>query len=126
MHPFNTEMIRPCGASYAYCNGNCAECKSNNTYATTSTEAISRYSISDAPDYEVDAFGKPSKEAYEKAKKDREFAATSLHMCRKRRDALIDEISRERESEKFYMELYEKHRDIMRKYEIYEELEANG
>ena len=71
--------------------------------------------------------GKPSKEAYEKAKKDKEFAATSLHMCRKRRDELIDALAKERESEKFYMELYEKHRDIIRTYEIYEELEnKNG
>ncbi len=70
--------------------------------------------------------GKPTKEEYEKAKQDREFAATSLHMCRKRRDELIDALAQERESEKFYMELYEKHRDIIRKYEIYEELEANG
>lgn len=73
-----------------------------------------------------DDLGKPSKEAYEKAKKDKEFAATSLHMCRKRRDELIDALAQERESEKFYIELYEKHRDIIRKYEIYEELESNG
>ena len=77
-------------------------------------------------DCEVDAFGKPSKEAYEKAKKDREFASTALFLCRKRRDDLIDELSREREHEKLYMQMYEKNRDIIRKYEIYEELDANG
>jgi hypothetical protein len=71
-------------------------------------------------------FGKPSKEDYEKAKKDKEFAAASLQLCRKRRDELIDALAHERDSEKFYMELYEKHRDTIRKYEIYEELEKNG
>lgn len=68
---------------------------------------------------------KPSKEEYEKAKKDKEFAATSLHMCRKRRDELIDALAQERESEKFYMELYNNYRDIIRRYEIYEEIEAS-
>lgn len=121
-----TGAVHKCGSSYAYCNGNCAKCEVNNTYATNSTEACSRYCISDAHDYEADAFGKPSKEAYEKAKQDREFAATSLHMCRKRRDELIDALAKERDAEKLYMELYEKHRDLIRKYEIYEELEANG
>jgi hypothetical protein len=70
--------------------------------------------------------GKPTAEEYEKAKKDKEYAANALFLCRKRRDDLIDELSREREHEKFYMELYEKHRDIIRRYEIYEELEKNG
>lgn len=125
-HPFDTNMIRPCGASFSYCNGNCADCEVNNTYATNSTDAISRYCVGEQINYEVDAFGKPSKEAYEKAKQDKEFAATSLSMCRKRRDELIDALAKEREAEKLYLELYEKHREIVRKYEIYEELEKNG
>lgn len=70
--------------------------------------------------------GKPSKEAYEKAKRDKEYASNALFLCRKRRDNLIDELSREREHEKLYMELYEKYRDIIRKYEIYEEIDANA
>ena len=70
--------------------------------------------------------GKPTKEEYEKAKKDKEYAANALFLCRKRRDSLIDELSRERKHEKLYMEMYEKHRDIIRKYEIYEEIEASG
>lgn len=78
------------------------------------------------PHCDVDAFGKPTKEEYERAKRDKEFAATSLHMCRKRKDELIDALAKERESEKLYMGLYEKNRDIIRKYEIYEELESNG
>ena len=126
MHPFNEQAIRPCGSSYAYCNGNCAECEANNTYATTSTEAVSSSTTSNSPDYDVDAFGKPSKEVYEKAKKDKDYASTALFLCRKRRDNLIDELVREREHEKLYMDMYEKQKDIIRKYEIYEELEANG
>lgn len=116
-------MIRPCGSSYAYCDGHCADCETNNTYATNSTEAASMYA---KPAEEEDPFGKPSKEAYEKAKKDKEYAANALFLCRKRRDDLIDELSREREHEKLYMGLYEKHRDIIRRYEIYEELEADA
>jgi hypothetical protein len=69
---------------------------------------------------------KPSKEEYEKAKKDKEYAANALFLCRKRRDDLIDELCREREHEKLYMEMYEKHRDIIRKYEIYEEIKSNA
>lgn len=69
--------------------------------------------------------GKPTKEEYEKAKKDKEYAANALFLCRKRRDDLIDELAKERDHEKFFLELYEKHRDIIRRYEIYEELEAS-
>lgn len=70
-------------------------------------------------------FGKPTEEEYEKAKKDKEYAANALFLCRKRRDDLIDELSREREHEKLYLALYEKQRDIIRKYEIYEEISKN-
>lgn len=110
--------IRQCGSSYAYCNGNCDGCEKTTAWSTSSTTITE-------PTYDTDAFGKPSKEVYEKAKQDKEFAATSLHMCRKRRDELIDALAKERESEKLYTELYEKNRDIVRKYEIYEEMEAN-
>lgn len=75
---------------------------------------------------ETTDLSKPTKEAYEKAKKDKEYAANALFLCRKRRDDLIDELSREREHEKLYVEMYEKHLDIIRRYEIYEELENNG
>lgn len=69
--------------------------------------------------------GKPTKEEYEKAKKDKEYAANALFLCRKRRDDLIDELSRERAHEKLYIEMYEKHRDTIRRYEIYKEIEAD-
>ena len=70
--------------------------------------------------------GKPTKEEYEKAKEDKKFASDALWMCRKRKDELIDALAKERDSEKLYMELYEKHRDIIRRYEIYDEIENNG
>lgn len=71
-------------------------------------------------------FGKPSKDAYDSAKQNLMFASDSLRLCRKRRDELIDALAQERENEKNYIELYEMNRDIIRKYEIYEELEKNG
>jgi hypothetical protein len=110
-------VIRTCGSSFAYCNGNCSSCEANNTYATTSTDTV------EAPTYDIDAFCRPSKEAYEKAKMDREYIGTCLNLSRKRKNELIDELCKEREAEKFYMEMYEKHREIIRKYEIYEELD---
>ena len=114
-----TSAVHKCGSSYAYCNGNCNDCPNSNTWATTSTTMTE-------PTYDCDAFGKPSKEAYERAKENKAFASNALWACRKRRDELIDELAKERESEKHYVELYELNRDIIRKYEIYEEMEANG
>lgn len=114
----NNAAIHKCGSSFAYCSGNCTDCEANSTYTTTSTEAL----VEEAEDL----LGKPSKEEYEKAKKDKEYAANCLFLSRKRRDDLIDELAREREHEKLYKELYEKHLDIIRRYEIYEEIENNG
>ena len=85
---------------------------------------MKNFNFSDELDTAED-FSKPSKEEYEKAKKDREYIGTCLNLCRKRKNELIDELCRERDSEKFYMEMYEKHRDIIRRYEIYEEMAAN-
>lgn len=115
------EEIRKCGNSWKHCNGNCDSCGEGSYTATTSTDSTSTFAVS----YDADDLGKPTKEAYEKAIRDREFALTSLRLCRKRRDELIDALSKERDSEKFYMELYEKRHEIIRKYEIYEELENN-
>lgn len=70
--------------------------------------------------------GKPSKDAYDRAKQNLMFASDSLRLCRKHRDDLIDALAQERENEKNYIELYEMNRDIVRKYEIYQEIESNG
>ena len=69
---------------------------------------------------------KPTKEEYEKAKAEKEYFGGCLHLSRKRRDELIDELCKEREAEKHYREMYEQYKDIVRRYEIYEEIEANG
>ena len=67
---------------------------------------------------------KPSKEDYEKSLKELEYLAGCLRLSRARRDELLDALCEEREHEKLYLESYEKHREIKRIYEIYEELEA--
>lgn len=119
----NDTAVRKCGSSFAYCKGSCDECEVSKIYATNSIDAAPMHA---KPVEDEDTLGKPTKEEYEKAKQDREFDAISLRSCRKHRDELIDALVRERESEKLYMELYEKHRDIIRRYEIYEEIEANN
>ena len=70
--------------------------------------------------------GKPSKEAYERAKENKKFASEALWRCRKHRDELIDALAQERDNEKSYVELYELNRGIIRKYELYEEIESDG
>ena len=75
---------------------------------------------------ETDAFGKPTKDEYEKAKEGMQDMARFVRLCRNRQTQLIDELCSERESEKLYSEIYERHKDIVRRYEIYEELEAIG
>ena len=117
----NGESVHRCGNSWQHCNGDCSACDAGNTYTTTSTD-LPTLTIP----YDTDAFGKPSKEAYERAKENKKFASNALWECRNRRDKLIDDLAKERENEKRYMELYEMNRDIIRKYEIYEELDADG
>ena len=76
-------------------------------------------------DHECDDLSKPSKEDYEKALKDLEFARNSLHLCRKRKDHLIEELCKEQESEKIYTTCFERARCVIRKYEIYQDIESN-
>ena len=66
---------------------------------------------------------KPTKEEYEKAKAEREYFGKCLHLSRKRKDELIDELCKEREAEKHYKDMYEQYRDTVRRYEIYEEIQ---
>ena len=115
----DNNAVHQCGSSYAYCDGNCNGCERTTAWSTNSTTTTESM-------YDTDVFGKPSKEAYERAKQNRMFASNSLQLCRKRRDELIDALAKERDNEKHYMELYEMNRDIIRKYEIYEVLDNNG
>lgn len=69
---------------------------------------------------------KPTKEEYEKSLKERDYFGNWIHMSRKRQNELLDELCEERSTEKLYLEMYEKHKDIIRRYEIYTELEAKN
>lgn len=122
MMKVNEELaIRPCGGSYQYCDGQCASCELHSTtYSTTSTSEIVTYKVS-ADD---DPFAKPTKEQYEKSKKLRSELSDWIHRSRKRQNKLLDELFEERRAEKDYLGLYEAHKDLIRRYEIYEELEA--
>lgn len=118
----NMKQIRPCGGSFSYCDGVCATCSANVTYSTTT-------SSSDVDSTEVqyeDDFGCPTEQQYLESKKAANEFAAWLRTCRARQTELIDRLCSERESEKLYKENYEHHRDIVRRYEIYEEMKNNA
>ena len=73
-----------------------------------------------------DSLVKPTVQEYEASKKECEYFSRCVSLARKRQNELLDELCKERSNEKFYAEQYKKHKDIVRRYEIYEELEANG
>lgn len=68
--------------------------------------------------------GKPSSAEYEKAKNDYKMFCSWIVKSRERKNELIDALIIERENEKTYTELADKQKDIIRRYEIYTELEA--
>ena len=116
-------MIRKCGSFFSYCNGNCSDCEANNFAVATDTTISTQYT--QAVDYatpQEDEFGKPTSDAYEKAKKDCELYSNCIYLSRKRKNELLDDLCDERASEKFYVEMYEKCKEIVRRYEIYEEI----
>ena len=49
-----------------------------------------------------------------------------LKMCKDKKNELIDALAVERQNELLYQKLAEKHRDTIRRYEIYEELETKN
>lgn len=69
--------------------------------------------------------GKPTKEAYEKAKSDYKMFCSWLVKSRERKNELIDALAIERENEKTYLDLAEKNKSIIQRYEIYEEIERS-
>ena len=69
---------------------------------------------------------KPSKEDYEASKEALRYFRDCLRLSRNRQNELLDQLCEERSSEKMYLEMYQKHNEITRRYEIYEELESNG
>ena len=75
---------------------------------------------------EDDGVGKPTKEQYEKSKKLKADVSHWIRESRKRQEELLDKLCAERACEKDYKEIYDVHNDIVRRYEIYEEIESNG
>ena len=69
--------------------------------------------------------GKPTVEEYEKALQERNDLRSWLSMECKRRDEFLDKLLNSRENIKMYEKSLEKANDVIRKYEIYQEIE-NG
>ena len=131
-------MIRPCGNGYQYCNGHCAECDFNKTsYSTTTglddpvyspitTFTAQEPTVTFKASAEDDGLSKPSKEQYEASKAAKASLADWIRRSKRRQEELLDELLKERTSEKDYKGMYDAHKEVVRRYEIYEELEANG
>ncbi len=102
------KAVRTCGSSYAYCDGNCSSCSVNNTYATNST-SVTGY--------------RPSEEEYNIAKELTHTMSDWISLSRRQQRLLLDELCAEREKEKGYDECYNKHRETIRRYEFYKEVE---
>ena len=66
---------------------------------------------------------KPTLEEYNQAKSNITFAAHAIQHCRDRRDQLIDELSKERENEKSYLQMLESCKEIVFIYETFEAIE---
>ena len=73
-----------------------------------------------------DGVSKPSKAHYEQSKKTCGNLAQWIGMSRKRQNELLDALFEERESEKAYVQSYKAHQDLIRRYEIYEEIQSGS
>ena len=103
------KMIRPCGGGYQYCDGHCADCCFNNTtYSTTTNPNSPTFSSITTLD------NAPPTVTFR--------AAAGDDRSRKRQEELLDELLKERTQEKDYQGMYDAHKDLVRRYEIYEEL----
>jgi hypothetical protein len=69
---------------------------------------------------------KPTLEEYNQAKSNMTFAAHAIQHCRDRRDQLIDELAKERENEKSYLQMYEQCKEIVFMYEVWGKLEKGS
>ena len=69
--------------------------------------------------------GKPTEKEYKEAQASYKQLCEDLRFCRDRRDALLDELVAEREQEKLCIYLAEKEKDIIRRYEIYTQIEES-
>lgn len=75
---------------------------------------------------EDDGFCKPTKEQYENSKAMYTNLSDWVRRSKKHQEELLDELCKERSIEKDYRGLCEAHRDVVRRYELYKELEAKG
>lgn len=110
--------IHTCGSSYSYCNGNCADCTQPDTYATNSTDTR-KYLVG------IDLH-RPTKDEYEESRAASRSLSSWIQLSRERQNTLLDDLCKERAIEKDYLKMYEAHHDLIRRYELYKELEANG
>lgn len=69
---------------------------------------------------------KPTLEEYNQAKSNMTFAAHAIQHCRDRRDQLIDELTRERENEKSYLQMYEQCKEVVFMYEVWYKVERGS
>jgi hypothetical protein len=124
--PETDKAFRPCSAGWQYCDGQCTDCGMNNTTYGTSTSCDEAGNVQYRVSSEDDGISKPTKEQYEKSKQSKHDLSDWIRRSRKRQDELLDELFRERAAEKDYKGMYEAHRDLVRRYELYEEIESNG
>ncbi len=75
---------------------------------------------------EDDGISKPTKERYDESKKRCSEYSDWIRRSRKRQDELLDALFEERQSEKDYRGMYEAHRELVRRYELYEDIEHNN
>lgn len=68
---------------------------------------------------------KPTREEYENALKDKKMLNEWLSMEYKTRDELLDKLLNSRETIKMYQEALNQSKDIIQRYEIYQEVEQN-
>lgn len=69
---------------------------------------------------------KPTLEEYEKAKQDYKTFCSWARLAKEKKNKLIDELITERENELLYSKWAEEQHDIIRCYEIYEQIEKGG
>lgn len=120
--PTGERMIRPCGGGYQYCDGECTTCSlANTTYSTTT----SQIDIPIATKATADSLEKPTRVQYDESKQAMNDLSRWIRLSQERQRALMDDLLQERTNEKTYVASYEMHRDIVRRYEIYEEICAN-
>jgi MinD superfamily P-loop ATPase len=104
----SNNALRSCGSTYSFCNGVCETCSQANMFCTNTT---------------LESQEKPTKDAYEESKKMRNMLSDWIRRSRSHQNELLDELMEERNTEKDYLKLYEQHRNVIRLYEMYEEVQ---